>query len=58
MLAVWHLGTMRRMQGDAHAALAKLEEALALARERPRSELDRGQMLVEIGRANSISRST
>ena len=51
MLAVWHLGTMRRMQGDAHAALAKLDEALALARERPRSELDRGQMLVEIGRA-------
>lgn len=49
--AFLHMGILRRLQGNSQAALVSLEQALALASERPRSELDRGQILAEVGRA-------
>ena len=51
--ALWRLGTLRRLQGDPRDALSRLEQALALTSERPRSELDRGEILAEIGQARA-----
>jgi eukaryotic-like serine/threonine-protein kinase len=49
--ALWRMGTLRRLRGDARGALSRLEQALVLASQRPRSELDRGEILAEIGLA-------
>jgi eukaryotic-like serine/threonine-protein kinase len=49
--ALSYMGVLRRLQGNSQAALVSLEKALALASERPRSELDRGQIFAQVGRA-------
>jgi serine/threonine protein kinase len=46
--ALWRMGTVQRLRGDARGALSRLEQALALTSQRPRSELDRGEILAEI----------
>ena len=51
--ALWRMGTLRRLQGNPRAALTSLEQALAYTSERPRSELDRGEILAEIGLARA-----
>ena len=51
--ALWRLGTVLRLQGDSQGALSRLEQALAHTSKRPRSELDRGEILAEIGQARA-----
>jgi serine/threonine-protein kinase len=51
--ALWRMGTLRRLRGDARGALSRLEQALVLTSQRPRSELDRGEILAEIGLARA-----
>ncbi len=51
--ALWRLGTVLRLQGDARGAVSRLEQALAHTSKRPRSELDRGEILAEIGQARA-----
>ena len=55
--ALWRLGTVLRLQGDAQGAVSRLEQALAHTSKRPRSELDRGEILVEIGQARADLRT-
>jgi serine/threonine-protein kinase len=51
--ALWRLGTVLRLQADSQGALSRLEQALAYTSKRPRSELDRGEILAEMGQARA-----
>ena len=51
--ALWRMGTLHRLRGDPEGAVSRLEQALARTSERPRSELDRGEILAEIGQARA-----